>query len=493
MILLYNPQSSSVRKPCLPLSLMALSAVLEGEYEHRIVDGNLESDPLTRLDQLISETQTEVLGFTVMPGPQLQEAVPLARELKRRHPQLNIVWGGYFPSQHWEACLRADYVDYVVRGHGELVFRDLLRALSGDGRVEDIPGLAYRGEDGLPTMNKTSPLAPIPPPAEMPEWNWERVPMEKYVCKSYLGDRTLAYHSSYGCPFFCNFCAVVNLVEGRWLAQPAQRVAHVAKLYVERWGANGLALYDNNFFVDQKRTAEFAERILGLGINWWGEARIDTLLKYPSQTWRLMRDSGLRMVFMGAESGSAETLKRMDKGGTMHPDKTLEMARVMKEWGIIPEFSFVMGNPPDPVADIRETTEFIRKLKRINPESEIIMYLYTPVPLSGQLFEEAQSKGFAFPDTLEGWVSDDWLRFSKRRSDTMPWMQQSLRSRLRDFERVLNAYYPTATDIKLTGGRRRILRAVSAWRYHTKIYRFPYELEAMHRLIAYQRPETTGF
>jgi len=132
-------------------------------------------------------------------------------------------------------------------------------------------------------------------------------------------------------------------------------------------------------------------------------------------------------------------------------------------------------------------------VKRINAEAEIIMYLYTPVPLSGQLFEEAKAQGFAFPETLEEWVSEDWLKFSRRRSDTMPWLRQSLRSRLRDFERVLNAYNPTATDMKLTQAWRRALRAISAWRYHTRIYRFPFELEAMHRLIAYQRPETTGF
>ena len=177
----------------------------------------------------------------------------------------------------------------------------------------------------------------------------------------------------------------------------------------------------------------------------------------------------------------------------MHPDKTLEIARVMQEWQIIPEFSFVMGNPPDPVADIHDTMEFIRKIKRVNAKAEIIMYLYTPVPLSGQLFEEAKAQGFAFPETLEGWISGDWLQFSRRRGDTMPWLQPSLRSRLRDFERVLNAYYPTATDMKLTPAWRLALRTLAAWRYHTRIYHLPFELQAMQRLLAYQRPETTGF
>ncbi len=45
MILLYNPPSSASRKPVLPMSLLALGALLEGEHEYRIIDGNLERDP----------------------------------------------------------------------------------------------------------------------------------------------------------------------------------------------------------------------------------------------------------------------------------------------------------------------------------------------------------------------------------------------------------------------------------------------------------------
>ena len=52
---------------------------------------------------------------------------------------------------------------------------------------------------------------------------------------------------------------------------------------------------------------------------------------------------------------------------------------------------------------------------------------------------------------------------------------------------------PTATDIRLTGLRRKLLRLVAAWRYHSEIYRAPLELRLLNRLFAYQRPETSGF
>ena len=64
---------------------------------------------------------------------------------------------------------------------------------------------------------------------------------------------------------------------------------------------------------------------------------------------------------------------------------------------------------------------------------------------------------------------------------------------MRNFERVLNAFYPTVTDRRLTGARRALLRAMSSWRYALRMYNAPYELRALHRVMQYQRPETTGF
>ncbi|MGN6561590.1 MAG: B12-binding domain-containing radical SAM protein, partial [Thermomicrobiales bacterium] len=249
MLILYNPPSNAQRKPVLPMSLLALGAVLEGAHEYRIVDGNLAPDPLAALDRAISETNASVLGVTVMPGPQLSQAAPQCRALKERHPHLTIVWGGYFPTQHFEACLRAEYVDYVVRGHGEVIFKALLDALAAGDDPTGLPGLAYRCPDtGEPMTNH---LAPIPHPSRLPEFPYHRIEVQRYIRPTFLGRRTMAHHSSYGCPFLCNFCAVVNMVNGRWLAQSAQRVAATAERLNRSWGVDAIEFYDNNFFTHE--------------------------------------------------------------------------------------------------------------------------------------------------------------------------------------------------------------------------------------------------
>ena len=174
MIVLYNPRSNGSGKRILPMSLLALGALLEGVRDYVIVDGNIEADPFARLDQL-AEQGAKVLGVTVMPGPQLAQAAPHCRELKRRYPGLTIVWGGYFPTQHWDTCLRAEYVDYVVRGHGEMVFLQLLDRLARGGSLADVPGLAYV-DGGVP---RTNALAPVPHPDHLPDFPYHRVPMEQ--------------------------------------------------------------------------------------------------------------------------------------------------------------------------------------------------------------------------------------------------------------------------------------------------------------------------
>ena len=490
VIVLYNPRSSASRKPILPLSLVAIGANLEpGSW--CVVDGNLEDHAARAIvDALQRGAGPPILGVTSMPGPQLADAVPVCRAVRQRLPEVTIVWGGYFPTQHWKPLIRSDVADYVIRGHGDVAFRELLEALAADRDVRGIPGVACVTADG---ELHSSPLGAVPHPARLPRLPLETLPLERYVRDTFLGSRTLGYHSSYGCPFTCNFCAVVNMVEGRWFPQSAEQVVDVVRDYVATHAVNAVEFYDNNFFVSQRRVAAFSEAIAPLGIAWWGEGRVDTLLRYRDETWRLMRDSGLRMVFMGAESGSAETLERMDKGGTLRPEDTLELVGRMRAWGIVPELSFVLGSPPDPLADIERTLEFVRQVKRVNPKTEIILYLYTPEPLKGELLDAARETGFSFPETLDGWLSDEWSDVTQRRSRQLPWVTPRLLDRLRGFERVLNARYPTSTDASLARWQRGLLRAAGAWRWQLRAYRWPLELRGMQRVFRYQRPETSGF
>ncbi len=492
MIVLYNPLSTTPGKQPLPLSLLSLAAVLEGREPFRLIDGNLERDPAAAILETLKDApknQVNILAATVMPGPQLSQALPVAKRVKGELPQVPIVWGGYFPTQHAETVLKSDCVDFVVRSQGETAFLDLLEVLRSGGPFSSVGNLSWKDGRGI----HQNPLRPPTPLEELPDLPYHLVSMKDYLHPDYLGSRTVAHNSSFGCPFACNFCAVVAMSNRKWLAQSAERMERVLRRLAGTYGVDAVQMHDMDFFVSESRAAELSERIEDLGIHWWGLGRIDTLMRYSDRTFRSMARSGLKMVFSGAESGSDETLARMNKGGTASAELAIELARRMREHRIVPEYSFVLGSPPDPEEDTRRTFQFIRRVKRANPETEVVLYVYTPVALDGTLYDEARRQGFAFPETLEEWASGSWRRLSLRRGDGIPWLPPRIRRRVRDFERVLNAFYPTTTDRRLTGPRRALLRTVSSWRYGLELYGASYELRALHRLMKYQRPETTGF
>ena len=407
MIVFFNPLSTTPGKQPLPLSIMALAAVLEGKEPWCLVDGNIEPDPARMILNRLAEgrsSQPDLLAVTVMPGPQLTQAVPVCNAIRAARPDVRIVWGGYFPTQHADTVLASGIVDFVVRSQGEQPLLALIAAIRSERPLEAVGNLTWRKADGSIVKNAAGPMTALD---ELPEYPYERIEMERYIHPTYLGRRTIAHNSSFGCPFACSFCAVGAMTNRRWLAQSAARVSTTLERLQRQYCIDSVMMHDMDFFISEARVAEIAERITPLRIKWWALGRIDTLMHYSDRTWDLMARSGLKMVFSGAESASETTLQAMNKGGNASPALALALAERMKHYGVVPEYSFVLGSPPDPEGDTMRTFDFIRRIKAVNPATEIILYTYTPVPGDGTMFSDASSRGFAFPDTLEEWASDE--------------------------------------------------------------------------------------
>ena len=201
------------------------------------------------------------------------------------------------------------------------------------------------------------------------------------------------------------------------------------------------------------------------------------------------------MIFTGAESGSQEKLNLMNKGGTQTAEVILEFARRIKSFDIIPEFSFVFGSPSDDIdGDIERDIQFIKKIKSVNPQSEIIFYVYAPVLLPGSdLFEQARRRGFSYPKTLDEWGHPQWLHHDLRKRPKTPWMKPRHIEKIRNFERVMSAYHPSITDLRLTEPKKQFLRWLSSWRYDRDYYVAPYEVRFfLSKVFRYRQPELEG-
>src|SRR5258708_25568646 len=138
-VLLYNPRSTSPGKQRLPLSLLSVAAVIDADYEVEFIDGNLVADPASAIIERAKATGAKLLAATVMPGPQLTQAVPVCKQVKSAVPGLSILGGGYFPTQHADVCLRSGYIDFCIEGQGEVPFRKLVDTLYYGGGVGERP------------------------------------------------------------------------------------------------------------------------------------------------------------------------------------------------------------------------------------------------------------------------------------------------------------------------------------------------------------------
>ena len=483
MILLYYPKLTKPKNRRLPLSVLALAAVLEGREKYEIVDGNLDPDPDTTLTRLIQTHPVELLGVSVMPGPQMVSAMTSCKAIRARHPQVPIVWGGYFPSLYAEATLTSRYVDYAVRGQGESTLLELIDALRGNRELRSIPGLSYKDVFGICVHN---PERAMQPPDQFPWSPFERLRVASYLRPSFFGKRTGAHQASIGCPFQCTFCAVHETYGTQQKMESPARTESIMRHLVKNYGMDGVQFYDMNFFLREDHTRELMERLAPLKLQWWCEGRIDTISRYSDDTLERIRKGGCTMIFFGAESGSDRILKEMKKGITT--EQTLEVAKRLRRFSIIPEFSFVVGNPQDPEGDTRDTISFIRKIKRLNPLSEIIVQHYTPVPNRGRMYGGIDGK-VSFPATLEEWATPQWYNFTIRVNPSMPWLQPKTRRLIDNFEMVVASRWPTVQDIQASRWSRRLLKVLSSWRYLSGIYGAPAELRLAQDWIRLRRPK----
>jgi radical SAM superfamily enzyme YgiQ (UPF0313 family) len=236
--------------------------------------------------------------------------------------------------------------------------------------------------------------------------------------------------------------------------------------------------YDNNFFVGEEHARELVGRMEPLGLRWWCEARVDALLRFSDDTWALLKRSGLTMIFCGAESGSDEVLRKMNKRITTA--QVLEVAARTREYGIIPEFSFVFGDPDEPEREIENTLSFVRRLKAVNPAMELISYFYTPTPQRRGTYGNVDALA-GTPETLEEWTEPEWVSWMTHEDPNVPWLDRRLKAKVEDFEVVLRSRFPSVNDRRTRAWGRALGQILARRRWERGEFADPRLLRAVRR------------
>jgi anaerobic magnesium-protoporphyrin IX monomethyl ester cyclase len=497
-VLLINPQITSPRSARFPLSLLALAGSLDRNYACRVIDGNVDRGYLTTIRDALATDSFAAVGVSVMGGPQIQTAIETSRQIRASAPQTPIVWGGYFPTLYASTAMNAAYVDYAIRGPGETTLAELLGALRTPQPqgLAAIRGLTWKHEgqvvhnaDRAPEDRRTAEILPYDLLGDP----------RAYLARTFLGRRTAAHQASMGCRFRCTFCGVAAMFGGATRLPPALRLERDLTWLRDELGADSIQYFDHNFFDRESDMVPLLEVLAKFELPWWCYARADALLNLSASSWALVRKSRLRMAYIGAESPNDAILKSIRKG--TNSDQTLAAAELCRSQGVIPELSFMVGNPVDPEGETERTFEFIRQVKRVNPESEIIVYIYTPLPpeclpansraraMAAPILDGSGAQ-LRFPTTPEEWTERRWVDYACHAD--APWLSTDLRQRIQNFVTVLGCRFPTVQDIRSPSWSKTTLRVLASWRYRFRRYERPWELTLSKRLIRLADPRVTS-
>ena len=495
-VLLVNPSMTSARNARFPLAILSLGAALDGQCETELLDGNVQRDFLARAVGAAQAGRVDLLAVSVMGGPQLPTAIALSKAVRAAAPAVPIVWGGAFPTNCPEAALAGGYVDYAVRAQGEQTLTELVRLLRTPGACPStIAGLSWR-RGATVHHNGERAFSAASLAQRLPYERLERP--ERYLKPTFLGQRTVAYQAALGCRFRCTFCGVATMFRGRMALPSAARLEQDLQFFKTEYGADAVQFYDHNFFDREVDMVPLLEVLARLQLPWWCFARSDALVNLSASSWELVRRSGLRMAYIGAESPSDWMLHEVRKG--TRTDQTLAAVEACHAHSVVPELSFMLAPPHDPEGETERTFEFIRHIKELFPRTEIMLYVYTPLPprpgssvrraRPDLKLRDADGGAVRFPQSAEEWALPQWQRYWCHTD--APWLSARLRQRIRDFSIVLGCRYPTLIDIRSPVWGKRALRALASWRYHFRRYRNPWELDLSRRVLRLHDPRISS-
>jgi anaerobic magnesium-protoporphyrin IX monomethyl ester cyclase len=472
-VLLFFPSYRSI-EAAPPLALLALAPIAERRgLTVDIIDSTIEPRYRERIIEQLDDALC--VGISIVTGPMILEAIEVARAVKSARPDVPVILGGWHPSTLAAQSLTASYIDIVVRGQGELTFDEILERLSSGQSLEGIKGCSYRSAGGEIVHNPSRATVNI---VDLPPKAYHLVDIEPYASLS--NRRWIYYTSSHGCPYDCSFCSNASLYGRAWNALPAERVVEEVVELVKRFRLDLVDIVDDNFLVDRQRGIDIARGFIesGMKFDWCIQTTANFLLRSTDEDVRLLRRSGLSRVFIGAESGSDDVLRSVNKVRFQGTQVLHDVSEKCHRAGIRCTFSLIFALPDETDADQRQTLAMIREIKGRFPNTEFHSNIYTPYP-GAPNFKRALDMGLREPQTLEEWA-DFYPKFQR-----LPWVDEKRHAqiqRMRDYIRIAYGMDTVRRKSRMREAANRLLGPIARARLGAHRYGLPLELWALKGL-----------
>ena len=260
------------------------------------------------------------------------------------YPDAETPWDQLFDSK--VSSIDADIL--IAAPHGRSSLLQVLEEVKKGSRAsfENIPNLVIPGNDKFIFTKREE---------EIVDYNtdftrWDLV--EKIIHK-------IPLRTSIGCPYRCVYCDFNKLYPKVFLRSP-ESIAWELRLAHERFGKTPAIVHfsDDNVFINRKRVHEICNAIMKSGFRMW--MAFMRANDYTEDEYNLMERAGLRLAFIGVESGDQGQLDRMKK-----KQKVLQLKRTIENLDahFISTFNtFIVGFPGETKETVQNTIHFLNEL-----------------------------------------------------------------------------------------------------------------------------------
>jgi len=373
-----------------PLGLEYIAAYIEDLVEVRIIDNRLKTMNLEVVEKVIKGFHPDYVGISCIFSFQAYISCKIA-EIAKSHGSQTVI-GGWHPTLVPDEMLAPSSVDIIVRGEGEITFRELIQKNSPVG----IAGLSYKA-NGKQIHN---------PDRDLLDLKQIRQPVRHYrsaAAKSaytFFGFPLESIEISRGCPYSCTFCCIHKFYRNRYRNREILDVINELQSREIKDRASIVFIVDDNFVVDPKYVIALCDEIIQSGIKMFfrTQVRVDTVVNYP-EVFKKMADAGFLFLFLGFESFSDRALKQLNKQLTFKQIKSA--IKILYDLGYVIQGNVILGADLNDSKEDLETTIKIAKSLDIDMLSFTLLTSFPGTKLMEQVMEE---------DML---LTEDWTNFNE--------------------------------------------------------------------------------
>lgn len=375
----------------------------DGSNIIRVLDLSLHLEaPELKLKDELEIFNPDLIAISGTKSAFAYETVNVAEFCRLYAPGAMIAGGGNFLSNYAEDAVSRGYLDFIIKGEGELTFKELAGAIKSRkySGLLNIKGLAYAAElvnspqkyyselkaqfaENLFNKGRTlffknrifakpekfktlytqdrsliENLDVLPLPA------YEHFDMDKYELKPLGGRSGFVISFSRGCGNCCSFCADSVFWRNRWRGFSAGRCIELLKLLKNVYGRSIFYFGDDDFLWDRGRNIEFLELLENIRtnenfkINFWIQSSVANILKNTDLLKRF-RQAGLYQIMCGFESvnpGAQESFKKKNAVADM-----IKVSKLLKKHGILLMGMMMWGDRHDDESTLTANLDFMVK------------------------------------------------------------------------------------------------------------------------------------